>query len=304
MPITQQQMQTWRDTYRQQVQASLLAQPASTEREERRTSGQAICLSYFIQPLDFLDNSELAPQQMEAEIDQVLAKLADTKIYYLIEYVRCPQQRNVTEEDIWWAEGILLQADQICEDLLKVLPSEWKPDRRAWGHYYQLYHYRDFCPLSIDEVALCWQDPDRREQAFEEVGFVRLDSTGEVLTCLDAVFECSNSVEELWTWNKEAYWIRPGKQPQSTSIGDVIVPGLGEAWMVDHMGFHRLPSSPLQQDQWVNHPPARRLSGILARLKKGWLFLSPVQALKQPWRQASAQGQGSPFSILGTPGQV
>ncbi|MGH2479824.1 MAG: hypothetical protein ACRDHW_09235, partial [Ktedonobacteraceae bacterium] len=88
MPISQQQLQVWRDTYHQQVQASLVVQPASTEREKRRTSGQAICLSYCIQSLDFLDNGGLVPQQIEMEIDQVLAKLADTKISYLIEYVR------------------------------------------------------------------------------------------------------------------------------------------------------------------------------------------------------------------------
>jgi hypothetical protein len=282
MPITQQQLQAWRGTYQQQVQTSLLAQPASTEREKRRKSGQDICFSYFIQSLDFLEKGELTPQQMEVEIDQVLVKLADTKIYYLIEYVRCPQQRNATEEDIWWAEGILLQIDRTCEDLLKVLPSEWKPDRRAWGHYYQLYHYRDFCPLSIDEVASRWQDLDRRGQTFEEVGFVRLDNNGEVLACLDKVFECSNSIDEPWTWNREAYWIRPGEQPRSTSIGDVIVPGLGDAWMVDRVGFRRLPSTPFQQyqrinqEQKINHPLARRLSTILASLKKVWLLLFTV----------------------------
>jgi hypothetical protein len=286
MPITQQQLQAWRDAYQQQVEASLLAQPVSTEREKRRTSGQTICLMYFIQSLDFLEKGELTPKQMEVEIDQALAKLADTKIYYLIEYVRCPQQRNAVEEDIWWAEGILLQIDRMCEDLLKVLPAEWKPDRRAWGHYYQLYHYRDFCPFSIDEVALHWQDPDRRGQVFEEVGFVQLDRNGEVLACLDAVFECSNSIEEPWTWNKEAYWIRPGERPRSTSIGDVIIPGLGEAWMVDRTGFRLLPNGPLQpdqpinQEQPINYPSARRPSGILARLKKVWLVLFPDQTLK------------------------
>lgn len=279
MPITQQQLRTWRDTYHRQVQTSLLAQPASTEREKRRTSGQTLCFSYFLQSLDFLDHGELPPQQIEGEMENVLARLADTKIAYLIEYVRCPQQRNATEEDVWWAEGILLQADRTCEDLLKILPSEWKPDRRAWGHYYQLYHYRDFCPLPIDEAALRWQDPDRRGQAFEEVGFVRLDRNGEVLACLDAVFACSNSLEEPWTWKKEASWIRPGEQPRSTSIGDVIVPGLGEAWMVDRMGFRLLPHAPLQpnqritQEHQINHLLASRLRGILARWKKAWLVL-------------------------------
>lgn len=136
-----------------------------------------------------------------------------------------------------------------------MLPSEWKPEKRVWGHFYQIYHYcGNGPPWPIDEAALCWQDPERRELAFEDVSIVELDQHGEVLACLDAVFACSNSIEDPWTWNREVSWIRPGEQPRSTSMGDVIVPALGDSWMVDRAGFRRLLSVSLQSDAHDTHP--------------------------------------------------
>lgn len=240
VPTTQQKLQTLRDTYSQQAQMLRLLRASPTEREERQNYGQHCCLDYVVHALRFLDEGELTPRQVQAQIEPVLTTLADWKVEYLIDHIREREHCGWSVLAEWMAEGAIKQFDQIFPALLATFPPQWKKCPRIYGHFFQLYHHRDHWEWSVEQAAACWQTPDQRAQEFEEIGFLRLDMIDEMATCLEVIYRLSNSLDAPWTQNKEVYWVRAGKPPRSTSTGDVIVPVFGEAWMVDRTGFRCL----------------------------------------------------------------
>jgi hypothetical protein len=239
MPTTQQKLLILRNTYSQQAQTLRLPRPFSTEREERQNYGRHRCLDDVVHALRFLDG-DLTPRQVRAQIQPVLTTLADWKAGYLIDHIRERQRHGWSVLVEWMAEGGIIQLDQIFPALLATLPPQWRTGPRIYGHFFQLHHHRDHWEWSVDQAEATWQAPDQRAREFEEIGFLRLDTIGEVPACLEVIYRLSNSLDAPWTQNGEVSWVRAGVPPRSTSIGDVVVPIFGEAWMVDRAGFRCL----------------------------------------------------------------
>jgi hypothetical protein len=243
MPTTHQKLLTLRGTYSQQAQTLRLPRSFPTEREERQNYGQHRCLDDVVHALRFLDEHELTPRQVRVQIEAVLTTLADWKVGYLIDHIRERKRCGLSEVAEWIAEGVIMQIDQIFPALLATFPPLWRREPRFYGHFFQLYHHRQR-EWRLDQAVPCWQDLDQRTQEFEEIGVVRLDYVGDVAGCLEVIYTCWNAAEVPWKAAGAVYWVRPGDSPGPLSPGDVIVPVLGDAWMVvDQDHFRYLPQT-------------------------------------------------------------
>lgn len=102
---------------------------------------------------------------------------------------------------------------------------------------YTVYH-------AIDQMQMVVHDEtqwlDHRDAAYRRVAEVE---TTREQNPLNQVFERTNHVDCAWTDHPEVVWHATDRPLRSTSIGDVIVDAIGQAWMVMPSGFKLLHQS-------------------------------------------------------------
>jgi hypothetical protein len=101
-----------------------------------------------------------------------------------------------------------------------------------------VYHNEDFINYQIEHLG---QTGERRiiEARVTPVAIVESDS-------MDDAYHLTNNIDDAWTKNKGVQAIGV-KEFRSTSVGDILMNGMGEFYIAESAGFRRLSDEELKR---------------------------------------------------------